>query len=178
MKTIELSDKDRLMLVNQFKILDLLNNNHDHENWIKILESGFVNNYQDLFFNISPEVSADVCERVYRILDLYRAIDTYKFHNPNDTEVISNHDSSFHGFDTNYELDHYVYANFLFANSKYEESAPKKSERQFGISCLSKYVPMLRLWSTFDDSMKLTREQVLQILNCPRDEMYAHSDRK
>lgn len=36
---------------------------------------------------------------------------------------------------------------------------------------------MLKVWSTFDDSMKLTKAQILQILNCPHDETYSHSDR-
>lgn len=172
MKTIELSYKDRLMLINQFKIIDLLNRNKDHELWIEALEYGFDCKYSDIVSDLSPDIG-DKSQLVYDILDLYREINYYKLSYVDDS-VKNNYYSSFGGFDANHEQDYLYFSKYLFKQAKYAESAA--CGNGWGrVSGLSKYVPMLKTWKAMGKPINLKQDQVLKILNSQVDEMYAHT---
>lgn len=102
---LELSMKERLNLINQYKILHELADKdslekEEYKNLIEILESGYARYYSMAISSISEEeLSEKECEAVVDILDLYS--DLYFYWN-NDEEIQNNINKSkvlFKGFD-------------------------------------------------------------------------------
>lgn len=167
---MDLSKKDRVFLINQYRILALLEPNEasHYEELIEILDNG----YQVFYSMVDDWISDDMPERegelVLDTLSLYRTIEYHKRNNQDD-EVEKHSESYFHGFDGNSETEYMAFARFLIIKQgKFSEQEPYLKQND---SCNShmpkveKYRRMLETWKSFDRDYNLTKEQVLKILN-------------
>ena len=177
-KKIELSLKDRLYLVNQYRILQKLSENDwekkDYENLIEILSKGYVIHYDDLFLEIYPEeLSIETSRKALDILEMYRGI-IFSVENlrKEGTKInISNDQIRFPGFDGNDNIEGAMmnYITFFIENlGRYNEiKALSGGDYNSHCSMLNTYDRMLKIWNALDSSLKyrMSEELINKILH-------------
>jgi uncharacterized protein YfbU (UPF0304 family) len=112
---LELTRKERLMLWNQYSILEVLQpKNAEHYQKLKIiLERGYKLHYPDLLLHIDEDDFSDKGAReVIRILGMFEVIQD-SLANVGSVEGVENHMLRFAGFDGNNEADQLGYLHFL-----------------------------------------------------------------
>lgn len=111
---MELSKKDRLLLINQYRILAALNESDaSHYNeLIQILERGYTIFYSMIDEWVSDDMPEDEGKFVLDVLDLYRAIEDVK-RSTKDETLEKHHYSHFVGFDGNHETQYMGFSRFL-----------------------------------------------------------------
>jgi uncharacterized protein YfbU (UPF0304 family) len=167
-----LSKKDRLLLINQYKILAALDKSEESHylELIEILERGY-----SIFYSMIDEwVSEDMPEGegrfVLEILDLYRAIEDVK-RSSKDSRVIGHTYGVFPGFDGNNESEYLGLCRFLIEKQgKFQEQMQylqKNDGMNSHMPMVKKYRRMLdeKLTISSPDSWRLTVEQVLKVLD-------------
>lgn len=120
---MELSKKDRVLLINQYKILAALDKGDESRylELIDILEHGY-----SIFYSLVDEwVSKDMPEEegrfVLNVLDLYRSIEDVK-RSTRDTRLLEHHFAVFPGFDGNNESEYLGFCRFLIEKQgKFQE---------------------------------------------------------
>ncbi len=156
-----LTKVERLILANQFRILELLDpeNAEGYSIKQKILHEGFMLEYDNLLLGYD-EVPEEVCREVTDILDMFRALFcAIKLH---PKAAINKKHAKFQGFDGNNEELHLAYARFLIEDlNHWEESKlpDLNSHRQV----LGRYRAMLRHWMETPERFELTPEDVNRI---------------
>ena len=103
---MELTKKDRLVLINQYAILEKVDpsNAKGYVNKRTALEAGYALHYSWLFDGIEDDMSIEDCEEVLSILEMYRAI-AFSCFKINNTRNIDNPKWRFPGFDGNNETE-------------------------------------------------------------------------
>jgi hypothetical protein len=158
-----LSKLERLMLSNQYRILEQLNSNDDYEKrsfgrLAEIFEKGYVQMYRHALERIDEPFPVEASEEVLSILDMHRAMlfSLGEKPNPLDVERVR-----FKGFDANNEGDHLSFAKFWSdGGRKYSELQIFNSHH----STLSRYRKMLQEWNRMNRQIDLTRAQIESIL--------------
>lgn len=107
---MKMTKLERLQLINQFKILSLLQPNGGHDEKIHILEGGFIDHYDEVTTCIQEEVSIEISRFVASILNMYRDLH-FTAAKINDKEIIDL--VKFDGFDGTTEFDYWSYTDFL-----------------------------------------------------------------
>ena len=162
---VTLSKPERLMLANQYLILEKLAGKDKSEGEFyaarrRALEAGYTFEYGAAFQHLDPEMPPEDCEFVYDVLDMYRA-----FANANrelkKTERLRARDLQFQGFDGNNESRFYCYAQYVMKDlGKYAESKPVNSHAPRA----HVYRAMLERWQQSADKQQLTRADIDRIL--------------
>lgn len=168
---MELSQKDRVMLINQYRILshlDLENKEH-YEEIIEILQRGYKIFYSMVNEWVDKEMSEDDGHFVIQIMNIYRQIEGYKQKHPEDREIIEHTFSVFAGFDGNEESRFFGFARFLIeAQDKFSEQKIYW-QRTDGLNShapmIDKYERMIAKWKETGGGYNFTRERILDILN-------------
>lgn len=167
---MELTKKDRVLLINQYKILAALyKDDVDHyEELIAILENGYEIFYSMLDEWVSDNVPDEEGKFVLNILDLYRAIDDVK-RSSKDANLSEHSFAIFRGFDGNNETSYMGFARFLIEKQgKYSEQKDylrKNDNMNSHMPMIAKYRKMLDKWQEFGNVYNLTLEQANQILD-------------
>lgn len=167
---MELSKKDRVFLINQYKILAALypDESKHYEELITILDHGY-----EIFFSMIDEwVSDDMPEVegrfVLDILNVYRVIEDVKRTSKN-SEITGHSYSFFRGFDGNNETQYMVFARFLVTEQgkfiEQEKYLNKNGNMNSHSPMLDKYGAMVDKWKELDSKWKLNEVEVLEILN-------------
>lgn len=161
---LTLTIKDRLILANQYQILELLDNKQSkyYANLQTILMRGYVGHYSELVtaFN-EDQLTAEQCAEVRDILQMYRMLgNAYK--ELSDKTGIDPEHIKFAGFDQNEEPTHYSYASFLIEDQRRWQEAAGDINSHF--PNLVTYRDMLREWKASKHPHELTREDVLRII--------------
>lgn len=165
---IKLSKLERLVLSNQYRILERLYPEEAdyYEVNRKAIESGFELHYEDCFSSLSDSVlTSKECEEVLDILSMYSAI-TFS---DRDNEV-EEYYVKFRGFDLNdeYERKRVMYARYFI------NDLDRFTELKYGniyVDCnshtktMEKYRRMLSVWKSMDDQNNLNKEEILKIVN-------------
>lgn len=170
---MELSKKDRIVLINQYRILSYLDSNEaeHYKELIDILENG----YQIFYSLIDQWVSEDMPEEkgkfVLDVLSMYRAIEDFK--RKNKSELVSGeYFSFFRGFDGNEETEHMSFTRFLIEiQGKFSEQKPYLKDNDnlnSHMPTIEKYKSMLAEWNSLGKAYQLTEEQVMIILQAER----------
>ena len=156
---------ERLQLINQFKILNLLQPNAGYEEKTLILEGGFINHYDELTTLIQDEISDDVSQFVINVLNMYRDLHftSAKINDEKLTELVK-----FEGFDGTTEFDYWSYADFLLLKiNRFQEL---KKENKFAdidshYPTIDKYERQLEIYRSFKaTNVTLSKEQILEIM--------------
>jgi uncharacterized protein YfbU (UPF0304 family) len=161
---MELTKFERLILRNQFRILEKLDPNSARQSQAAcdILQHGYSLEYDTLAAFSSDDVPRATCEEVRDILDLYRALKKALKELP--VGSLTPEDATFKGFDGNEEGEHFGYAVFLIeTQGKWGES--KTSELNSHSPMLHKYRPMVERWKKCSNKWDLTVADVTSILN-------------
>ena len=161
-------EKDRLILVNQYKILANLNK-EDREHYqekIEILENGYEKLYDSLIENFSHNpLSVNECIFVMDVLEMYGTGITCSFNNLK-SKTLTEQDIHFPGFNTNEELKYYSFALYwLETLDRYAEIQAISNGNYRGIAeNASKYRRMIEKWKELG-KYNLTEEQIKELVN-------------
>ncbi|WP_313805103.1 YfbU family protein [Flavobacterium sp.] len=109
-----LSIIERQILTNQYRILSKLeSDNPEYETKIEILESGFTEQYYEVFDVSTEEVPLEVCEETTQILNMYRRINNcIKKLSESEKNTLNLSAIAFEGFGANGYL-HNQYMTFM-----------------------------------------------------------------
>jgi uncharacterized protein YfbU (UPF0304 family) len=164
---------ERLIIVNQFRLLELLEKDKDsvahYREMRKIVERGYSLSYHEVTENLWTEMPETECREVMDILDMFRVL-KFSVDALDDKSGIDMQKVRFGGFDGNNESSYLGYAKFLTQEQgRWEEL--KDEVKNSHSHRLGLYRPMLKKWRelTADQllSSELSKEQVVEILEAP-----------
>lgn len=168
-KVIEITEIERLSLVNQFLILEKLNPEEAeyYEKNRLALEQGYKAHYRTIFEHVWDEIPEEKTREVLDILEMYLAITWATLDRNKDKEVDSKY--LFPGFDGNEESEQLSYCHYFIINlERYQELRRNPEYPDFNSHCtmLPRYRRMLSVWNQEKEqhSLKLTRAQIDKIL--------------
>lgn len=147
---MNLSKSERLILINQFLILEKFNPDEEKMYALnrKILENGFVQNYNELFEWIPDDVPVAITQEVWDILKMYHSLNL-SFHALEDHGDLKKENVKFRGFDGQLETIYMSYAKFVLHDlDKYDliRDIAKYPIYQTDRPMLEKYRRMLAVW--------------------------------
>jgi uncharacterized protein len=163
---MELTLKDRLMLVNQYMILEKLYP-HDADHYASLrtaVASGYVLHYADCVEWFFGELSKDDCREVLDILSMYSSLN-FGFKDLHAASGIDLGRIKFIGFDGNNEAKLVGYTNYLIEDlGKFEEL--KNHNPGFNSHCpmLEQYRGMLAEWRRSADRYNLNEADIQRIV--------------
>lgn len=168
MDDVNLSKTERLLLANQYKILEALYPEEaaDYADARKIVESGYVLDYPQLFHSVDHEVPRETSEHVLDVLSMYRAIHFSNAKLPK-AERLPEADVAVIGFDGNNESDELLYAKYFTKDGEKFSELTRGGKHEIPNShhpTREMYVRMLREWRTSADKNELTRKDIDRIL--------------
>ena len=140
--TENLTETERQILANQYRILAHLKSDKSYEVSAEILERGFTGQYHSAFHTNSEEKSIEICNETSEILNMYRRINhsitklTDEERAELDLEKIK-----FEGFDAN-NNDHYHYMKFLVEKMNLWQEHKDSYINSHSIFSLEKYRKM------------------------------------
>lgn len=161
---IELTDKERLFLANQHKILSHLDadNSDYHLKLAEQLRDGHKWLYSQSFDNFSENLSDDDAQLVLDILQVYQLLDaTYR--ELSDTSGISETQVKFPGFDGNNETEFMGFVDALEKDDRYVRVI-QEGNRNSHSAKVHVYEQMIAKWEELGKPYTLTKEQLLDIL--------------
>ena len=167
---MEISKKDRVFLINQYRILAALNKDGtDHYNeLIGILENGYEIFYSSIDEWVSDDMPSDEGKFVLDVLDFYRAIEDLKRSSKNQ-ELHDHLHSYFAGFDGNNETQYMSFARFLIEKqgkfSEQEQYLRKNDNLNSHMPMIGKYKKMLEKAKSIESIWNMSVEDALEILN-------------
>ncbi|WP_353171998.1 YfbU family protein [Acinetobacter rudis] len=168
---MKLDKKDRLILINQYKILAKLDANDAtyYKELIQILENGYEIFYSLLDQWIDEEMPTEKSRFVLDILDLYRALEDLK-RKTKDARLLKHFHGNFKGFDGNNESDYLGFTRFLIEiQGKFQEQKQYYYENDH----LNSHCPMIHKYERMLAKVKedeisiwqMSTEQALSILD-------------
>jgi uncharacterized protein len=169
---VQLSDVDRWILRNQYRILDKLDENAADEcqRAISVLEGGYTQEYEGLVY-LSDQMPEAQCAEVIEILEMHRHLrDGYDALENKDE--VAEADITFHGFDGNHEPRELGYARFVINNEgRFQELAGSADDLNSHGPTLDRYRRMLPIWQQCVQERRpavgvplLTLEQIKRIV--------------
>lgn len=150
---------ERLILVNQYKIMQKLTENEnekkEYDNLINALKSGFAIHYQDCFnYMGEDDMTIEECQEVLDILEMYRGI-IYSYQailRDKTATSLKPCDVMFPGFDGNNEFKQLSYVRYFIEDlDRYSEIQELDHTDNFNShgQMLSKYRNMLAKWTLY-----------------------------
>jgi uncharacterized protein YfbU (UPF0304 family) len=168
-----LTPVERLMLANQLQILEKLDseNAEIYRKDRDIIVHGYTIQYDDVFTEISDEMSVDECRYVYDVLDLYRVL-IRSYDELKDKEGLTPYNVKFQGFDGNNESKRLAFAEHLKKQGRWEETL-KGGLNSHSISTLSLYPRMLerfepirqQILDSHSGNWIITADQIKKVIN-------------
>ena len=160
---------ERLLLVNQFKILEKIYPEEAdyYSQHREALEAGYVLHYDWLFEQLWDEISKEKCREVIDILSMYRAV-TFSERKLDKNDRIDHRFLKFRGFDGNEESQLMAYAEYFVQNLRRFTELKYGSDRadfNSHMPMLDEYRAMLEEWKKCTDINELSREEILRILD-------------
>lgn len=173
---MELSKKDRLILVNQYRILQKLSKEGyeiaDYESKITALLNGYTLHYEDLFDEFSEkELSVEESRYVLDVLELYRAIifSYTRLCGENLVKKLTDKDVAFPGFDGNDESEYLSYARYFIEDlGRYDEIKQYAAECDLNshMNTTNRYKAMLSIIANIEPRYRycMSEEQIIKLL--------------
>ncbi|EIT7319457.1 YfbU family protein [Enterobacter hormaechei] len=167
---MKLSKKDRLILINQYKILSKIEpeDEEHYKELISILENGYTIFYSEIENWISEDMPISDGKFVLDVLSLYRSLEDIK-RTSADERINKHHMSIFRGFDGNNEYQQLSFTRFLILEqNKFSEQTDYliKTDRFNSHSpMIDLYARMIAKWEQLGKRYTLSVEQALEILD-------------
>jgi uncharacterized protein YfbU (UPF0304 family) len=162
---MDINKTNRLLLVNQFKILSILEKTDEYNDLIKILENGYKYEYNDIYYNINKSVSKEQCKYVRVILNMFDTLQI-SFSKLQTNKIIED-DVIFKGFDANDNDESYLmsYTEFLIEDLNRYQFIKKIEGYNSHCPMLPTYNKMYETYKTFNKELNkdLTENEILQI---------------
>jgi uncharacterized protein len=161
--------KDRVLLINQYRILAALypDEASGYLELVEILQSGYEIFYTQIHEWVSEDMSTEECKLVLDILSIYRIVEDYKRSNPSD-DISKHMYSFFRGFDGNNETEYMGFARFLInEQGKFSEQQPylaKNDTLNSHAPMINKYRNMVNKWQELGRKYQLNKQEILHIL--------------
>ena len=164
---MELNKFERLLLMNQYRILSLLDqSNADHYNKLRdALENGYVASYRDdLFAGIRDGLSVEQCAFVVEVMNMYDALQR-SYDALDDKQGIEEERTKFPGFESDYELAHLGYARFVVEREgRFSHLKSFRADFVSHTPMLDHYRRMYDVWRLVDNRSELTRDDITAML--------------
>ncbi len=165
---MELSKKDRLILINQLLILEKLYPEEAdyYEKHRLALQQGFALHYEWIVENVWDDLSEADCRSVLNALDVYRAI-FYSFDKLDAKDGLTEEEVRFPGFDGNNESQHLAYARYFIVDlGRYEELRRGQEYPGFNSHCpmLDTYSRMHEQWESWGRPLPMSPEKIKALL--------------
>jgi uncharacterized protein YfbU (UPF0304 family) len=164
---MQLSLKERLMLANQFKILEALypNEAETYATYRTAVEDGYEAEYGRIEERFESRLSKEACKEVWDILDMYRALQS-AYQQLDDKGDISPQDVVFDGFDGNDKVENSLmgYARYIVDDLGRYDSLQRSASMNSHILRLNHYRAMFKEWEDAGKSWYLTLERMKRIL--------------
>lgn len=169
---MELSKKERLMLINQYRILSILNPDGaaSYNVRIKMLENGYSLHYDEMVSWLDDGMSREECQEVIDILEMYRCL-WQSFRKLKDKKGIRKNDVRFPGFDAKDEEKQLNYAEFvMYSLKRYREFHQRRRlpNHDSYRPMLGQYRAMISVWRSLGCRKLLTKDEIIQILSGER----------
>lgn len=147
MNEIKLSPVERLILRNQFELLNHTPSGSNDE-LVEILERGYEREYGRVFDALYEPMPADHSEEVINILDMYAALQSSIKHLLDPSIGIGPRQADFPGFDANDELEvrYLGYAKFLRKREQFSHVVIAVLDLNSHFPRLRQYRAMLPKW--------------------------------
>ena len=164
---MKIKEKDRLILINQYKILSSLNpkNEKNDQEKNKILENGYEKLYASLFENLSNKpLSNSECNFVMDVLKMYGTGITLSSNNLTNTSLRTN-DLHFLRFALNEEIKYYSFAFFwLKTLNKYDKIRQIAKRNYKGIAGnVNAFEKRIARWKSFHKYL-LSEDQITGLI--------------
>jgi len=165
---MNLTKVERLLIVNQFKILENLYPDEAkyYAQQRKAVEYGYTLHYDVVFDALYNEMSQSDCQEVLDILSMYRAL-TFSYQALSNKKGIEEDNIRFEGFDGNEETSQYLYAKYFILDlERFDELTYGEKHPEFNSHApkLRRYREMLAVWRSYTDNHNLNKEQIINIL--------------
>jgi len=162
-KTLGLTNTERALFANQFRILKGLNKDDDHlvqhyERLETIVERGYKQMYDHVLGELWNELPDEVSNEVFEILDMHFAMLNSLGTNPSPVDLEK---VKFKGFDANNESKHLMFAKFYTNDGEYY---PDLRIFNSHMPTLERYRKMLVEWRRMGQKPNLSKAQIESIL--------------
>jgi uncharacterized protein YfbU (UPF0304 family) len=153
---MRLSPTERLILINQYEILNHLQPGV-YEDHIKVLRNGFEFEIEDRLFNQIDEVglSTDACGEVIQVLAMYDHL-IISFEKLEDKKGLTDFDVTFRGFDSADQSEGRQWSYALHLVDDQKRFKTKANDLKGYVPMLPKYREALALW----EQVKARRDDV------------------
>ena len=167
---LKLSLLERLMLCNQYRILELLEcNQSDTAASQELLREGYESQYHELIRGFDPRgVSVATSREVLDILEMHRMMH-FAVGDLGKDSGVSGAEIKFRGFDGNNEFDQIGFVRyFLSTLGRYRELHHEDHDYNSHCPMLPTYRSMLKAWNASGDRNKLNKADLQRIINAPK----------
>lgn len=165
MSNLNLTKEQRLILANQYKILNILQPDEGYDKFSDALISGHSWIYNNcLGLHVEDEFSKSDSDYVLNVLRMYEfLINSYE--DLSDKSGINISDVTFAGFDHNRENEYASFVSGLY-KIQYFSNVIKEASLNSHIPLKNKYDTMLAKWESVGTSKyPLTKEDILKIIS-------------
>ena len=164
---MELNKFERLLLMNQYRILSLLDqSNPDHYDKLRdALENGYVASYQDdLFAGMLDGLSVEQSAFVLEVMSMYDALQR-SYDALDDKQGIEEERTKFPGFDSDFELAQLGYARFVVEREgRFSHLKPASADFISHTPMVDQYRRMTDVWKLAGNRYELTQDDITAIL--------------
>lgn len=161
-----LRDADRLILLNQYRILARLCP-QEATRWLRcanVLERGFTASYCDLFESLQEPLSRKMCDYVLAVLSLYSALQESYAKMPNKGDIDPK-ELRFPGFDGNSQPELLGFARHLRSRGRFEKLDTVMPDWNSHHDYQTEYRRMISTWRRYRSSSALSLRQIRGILS-------------
>ena len=166
-RSTTLTNVERLILANQYEILSQqADNEYDTVKFLrtaKQLRDGHKWLYEQIFEHIDDDLDNESAEFVVNVLSLHKAL-LSSYEQLDDKIDLKEKDVLFKGFDGNNEGSLMYFAEALSEDGRFCEVL-EKGNLNSHCPMIRRYQEMLQTWETFDKEYKLSKEQILEIID-------------
>ena len=161
---MKLSRLDRMILSNQYRILEALypHQADEYSRAREAIESGYTFEYERLIEHIREDgLSEEECREIREIMKMFSSLKA-SYNNLEDKSGIDEWRMTFHGFSGNEETSQMAYAQYLRKGGSFTELG-QENDFSGHLAALSAYRKMLSEWRNSANRYLLSKDDIIRI---------------
>ncbi|WP_415753826.1 YfbU family protein [Pseudomonas leptonychotis] len=164
MRNLELTDKERLILANQYEIMAMLNDDENYALMSETLKAGHKWLYDQYFESLSDNLPDSQVQYVLTILGIYGDLQA-SYEELTDKSNIDKTALTFPGFDGNNECELLSFTDSLIKHRRFESTLGKNS-RNSHMPTSEIYARMIQRWNELESpTYPYDKETIQEILS-------------